>query len=74
MILLFADKSANAETSSVTFTLSINFSNIYRWSRSCSIIQDREIAVTLKDEQYHEAFARLESGKARYRIVLDADF
>jgi uncharacterized zinc-type alcohol dehydrogenase-like protein len=24
--------------------------------------------------QIHEAFARLESGKARYRIVLDADF
>jgi len=24
--------------------------------------------------QINEAFARLESGKARYRIVLDADF
>jgi uncharacterized zinc-type alcohol dehydrogenase-like protein len=24
--------------------------------------------------QVNEAFARLESGKARYRIVLDADF
>ena len=26
------------------------------------------------DRNINEAFARLESGKARYRIVLDADF
>jgi hypothetical protein len=28
----------------------------------------------LPDEQYQRGCARLESGKARYRIVLDADF
>ena len=35
--------------------------------------------VTLQTEHYpmsriNDAFARLESGRARYRIVLDADF
>jgi hypothetical protein len=56
LAIIFADNSANAESSAATFTLRATISTIYHWSRGCTICpRPGEKAVTLRIEKLPRA-------------------